>query len=237
MVVDFPLKRIAKALFALVIVLSILHTASLLLHDAYNNQITELLVEKFSFDLERNFPTYFSSLILFSSSVLFFLIGSARKNNPGENNHKYWLGLGLVFLFLSADEAAHIHEHLDTDLIWGAYEAVGLLAWPWVLIYGGLVGFFVLAYFKFWLRLPSPFKWSYFATGAVYVGSALGFEMLEAFEYSTNQDTRTSTYYVLVSLEEFFEMSAIVFLVFINMKYLVTVFPQTSFSFSNEQNV
>ena len=205
---------------------------ALVLHSTHANKITELLVEKFSLDLERNFPTYFSALLLFTSSVLFYLIWWIKEHSPETRDGRYWLGLGMIFLFLSIDEAAHIHEHFDTKLIWGAYKTTGLLAWPWVIVYGSLVTLFVLGYFKFWLRLPEAFKISYLLAGSVYVSSALGFEMLEALEYSTHQGAATFKYIVLSSFEESLEMSAITFLIYTNMRYLAYACPPHQFSFS-----
>ena len=63
MVVRIPFEHIAKMLAGLIIVLAILHVVSLTLHSSYETRLTELLVEKFSFDLERNFPTFFSALV------------------------------------------------------------------------------------------------------------------------------------------------------------------------------
>lgn len=232
MVLRFPLRRFTLILVALVVFFALSHVLVLVLHNTHDNKVTELLVEKFSLDLERNFPTYFSALLLFTSSLLFYLIWWIKKQSPETRDSRYWLGLGIIFLFLSIDESAHIHEHFDTKLIWGAYKTTGLLAWPWVIVYGSLVTLFVLGYFKFWLRLPKAFKISYLLAGSVYVSSALGFEMLEALEYSTHQGVTTFKYIVLSSFEESLEMSAITFLIYTNMRYLAYVCPPHQFSFS-----
>ena len=124
------------------------------------------------------------------------LIGKATKSIQAGKTHRYWIGLGLIFLFLATDEAAHIHEHFGSDFLWGNYNSSGYLAWPWVIAYGSLVTIFVTRYFSFWWRLPHSFRKSFFIAGCLYVGSALGFEMLEAMEYSTNNSTYTFKYLV-----------------------------------------
>lgn len=234
MILHFPIKRFGKVLALVVGLLFAFHVTSILLHNSLDNRFSGLLVEKFSFDLERNFPTFFSALLLFISSLLFFLISWAKKNSVAKQGFRYWSGLGVIFLFLSTDEAAHIHEHFDTELIWGAYQTSGLLAWPWVIVYGVFVSLFVAGYFKFWLHLPLQFKLRYFFAGFTYVGSALGFEMLEALEYSTNESTYTAKYLVYSSIEELFEMSAIAFLVCTNMRYLASTFPSVVFGFIHQ---
>ena len=223
-------QRIAIILSGLIFLLTICHITSHLLHAGDANRLTELLVEKFSFDLERNIPTFFSSIILFLSSLLFFLIGWATKHSAEPKWHRFWSFLAMAFLFLALDEAAHLHEHFDSDYIWGEYSGTGLLAWPWVFVYGGLALLFVLSYIKFWLHLAPFYKICYFIAGALYVGSALGFEMLEALEYSSNDNTYTVTYLIYSSIEEFFEMSAITFLIYTNLRYMAETLPETAFS-------
>lgn len=227
----FPHERIAALLAILAVALALLHIIGLGLDAKYDNRITELLVEKFSLEGEGNIPAFFSASLLLFTSVLFLIIGWAKKNSTTPVYANYWLGLGVVFLFLSLDEAAQIHEKLDTDLIWGAYESTGLLAWPWVIIYGGLALLFAASYFKFWMQLPWGFKPHYMAAAVIYVGSALGFEMLEALEYTTHGGY-TFTYVVLTSVEEMFEMGAIVYVIYTNMRFLSIAFRQTMFYFS-----
>lgn len=237
MVIRIPFERIAKLLTGLIVVLAILHGVSLALHASFTTRLTELLVEKFSFDLERNFPTFFSALLLFLSALLFFLIAWTKRCWGKMKGQTCWVGLGLIFLFLSVDEAAHIHEHFDAVALWNGYKGSGFLSWEWVVVYGGLVGLFVVGYFNFWLRMPPTFKLSYFMAGCIYVLSALGFEMLEAHEYAAHQGAYTLNYAIYTFLEELFEMSAIAFLIYTNLRYLAQVFPTSTFSFVHPHKI
>lgn len=231
MLLKIPSRTFTKIIVSLIVFFGIVHVIAVTLHIQFDNRLTALLVEKFSLEEEGNFPTYFASLLLLMSSVLFVLIGWTSRTKAQDHNGKYWLGLSGIFLFLSLDEAAQIHEKLDTDLIWGAYGGTGFLAWPWVIIYASLATVLMVAYFKFWLNLPKSYRMAYLLAAIVYVGSALGFEMLEAWEFSKNNEV-TLRYIVFTTLEEFFEMAGISLLIFTNMRYLADMYPDVHFSFA-----
>lgn len=220
---NFSSGRFVRLLSTLTFLLVLLHIISLGFISYDINPFSEVLVEKFSLEGEGNFPAFFSAFILLLAAVLFLTIGSATRLKK-EFAWGYWFGLAVIFFFLSLDEATQIHEKLDTDLIWSSFNLTGLVAWPWVILYGSLslcVGIF---YFRFWLGLPGRFRFAFALAAAVYVGSALGFEMLEALEYTT-QGGATARFVVLTSLEEIFEMTAIVYLIATQFKYLHTYFP------------
>ena len=58
---------------------------------------------------EQSIPTYISLLNLLLSSILLFIIFKYEKANS-HKGFNYWLFLSILFLFLSADESASIHE-------------------------------------------------------------------------------------------------------------------------------
>jgi hypothetical protein len=60
---------------------------------------------------EQTLPAYFGSALLLVAGALALGIGAARM--PGEPLWP-WLLLGLVLLFLGLDEAAELHERLET---------------------------------------------------------------------------------------------------------------------------
>ncbi len=224
--------RKATGILAIIaVVLSLIHIGVTYLHLSFDNRITELFIEKFSLEEEGNFPSFFSAVLLLVASGTFLVISQSTIRLKGSRDWKYWLGLAFIFLFLSLDEATQLHEKLDTDLIWSSYDATGLLAWPWVIIYAALVTIFAVLYLRFWLRFSKQFRIYYVLAAAVYVGSALGFEMLEAFVYTT-QGGYTLTYIILTSIEEMLEMAAITFLIYANLKYITVHLKDLNISFA-----
>lgn len=226
----FDPKYIVKALLVLAVMLVAIHVGSTFFISQSVNPVSEVLVEKFSLEEEGNFPSFFSAFILLVSAALFALIGKGRRLQHNAS-WKYWTGLGGIFLFLSLDEAVQIHEKLDTPLIWSSFDTSGLLAWPWVILYASLATVLLALYFRFWLALPLRYRIAYAAAAFVYIGSALGFEMLEALEYTTHRRV-TTKYIILTSVEEILEMSAIIFLIHTNLQYLTSQIPDLNISFS-----
>lgn len=229
MTLNFSPKTIVKSLFIIALLLISFHTVSLILVSQSANQLTEVLEEKFSMEREGNFPSYFSAFILFLAAVQFSIISRGTRLLKN-SSWRYWSGLSFIFVFLSLDEAVQLHEKLDTDLIWASVETSGLLAWPWVILYGSIATVIAVIYFRFWLRFVLKFRIAYALAAAVYVFSALGFEMLEALEYTTNGGD-TLKYTLLTSAEEIFEMAAILFLINTNFTYTLVNLPDLSISF------
>jgi len=121
------------------------HTFFVLSHHFVNTEFPEILVERFNIDYEANVPTWFSTVLLFSVSVTAFFLYRMDSGKPGVSSQwqKIWLGLGILYVFLSLDEGAQIHELINqlTDV-------------KWVFIYAPVVGsiFLVFAYYFFVIR-------------------------------------------------------------------------------------
>lgn len=230
MTLKFSASAISKYLFFIALLLVSLHTASHLLISQSTNQITEVLIEKFSLEGEGNFPSYFSAFILLLAAVQFSVISRGTRLQKN-TSWRYWTGLSFIFVFLSLDEAVQLHEKLDTDLIWASVETSGLLAWPWVILYGSLATIVAAIYFRFWLRFSIRFRIAFAIAAFVYVFSALGFEMLEALEYTSNGGA-TLKFILLTSTEEICEIGAILYLIKTNFAYLAEKLPDLSISFA-----
>ena len=71
---------------------------------------------QFDFTEEGNFVNWYQSFTLLLCSVLLAAIASAAKRTGGPY-HRHWTGLALVFLLVSIDEAAQIHEQTITPII------------------------------------------------------------------------------------------------------------------------
>lgn len=230
MYLKFDSKYTVKALIIVAVVLIIAHVVSHLLINQSVNPLSEVMMEKFSLEGEANFPAYFSSFLLLSAGILFMIICKGSRLQ-GQSLWKYWGGLCGIFVFLSLDEAVQLHEKLDTELIWSSFDTSGLLAWPWVILYASLATVLLALYFRFWLQLPFRFRLAYAIAAGVYIGSALGFEMLEALEYTTNGGV-TTKFIILTTIEEILEISAIIFLIHTNLRFITTHIPDLHISFA-----
>ncbi len=129
------------AIFIITGILAV-HSFFVLSHHFISTEFPEFLVERFNIDAEANIPTWFSTILLFLVSVTAFFIHRLKSGRPDGCScwNKIWLGLGILYLFLSIDEAAQIHELINrlTDI-------------KWVFIYTPLFGtiFLVFGYYFF----------------------------------------------------------------------------------------
>ncbi len=109
----------AVVLFLLTVGLALVmcHVTAAILNKVFATQATEILRDFFGLEREGSATTWFSSLqlamIALVSGLLFVC---ERASESKAKNQTGWLGFSLLFLFLSLDEAAQIHERLDRIL-------------------------------------------------------------------------------------------------------------------------
>jgi hypothetical protein len=161
------------------------------------------LIDLFNLNNENNLPTFFSALLLLVCSLLLFVIASFRKSAGQPAG--YWLGLALIFLFLSIDEDASIHEVLIVPLR-TMLEVSGPFYYAWVIPYGLVVLAIGVAYIPFLFRLPRDIRRLIVIAGSLYVSGALGVELIEGWYYAAHDETEDLVYELLVTFEESLEM-------------------------------
>jgi len=128
---------------------------------------------------ERNIPTWFHSVLIFSNGLLMGLL-AWDKRRFHEYGVAYWAGLAVVFMFLSLDEMSSIHEmthHTARNLI----HAMGVtweLKFAWVLVYLPLTMLLAAVYLRFLLRIEREMAAMFVVSGALYVGATVGLETL-----------------------------------------------------------
>lgn len=163
---------------------------------------------------ERSVQTFLSTMNLMLASVLIFAIYRYEKISAGKAAG-YWLFLSALFLFLSFDEFASIHEKyariyahfVDVRRTLPVFESH---QWLPVGILFVLVVFLILLPF---LRALTPAtRWSFMTAGAVFVAGAIGFEFLGALMiFEGVVDSRSDVLYRVRRIgEESLEMYGIV---------------------------
>lgn len=176
-----------------------------------------LIVNLFNLDSEKNFPTYFSTVLLLVSGVLLFVIGYARKKQAARD-YWQWIGLGAVFIFLSMDEFIEIHEEIGT-IIQNKFQPTGVFYFAWIIPYAVFAIAMAIAYVPFLLRLPLTFKKLFIAAGFLYVMGALGMEAVASyFNYEIGE--RGLYFVVLSTIEESMEMFGLVLFIYALLHYM-----------------
>lgn len=178
------------------------------------------LFQLFDFNSEKNIPTLYSSFILITASILLSFIASTHKRLG--SSYFYWLGLAIVFLFLSIDETVMIHEHLTVP-VRQLLNTSGLFRYAWVIPYGiGLV-MFVIIYLKFLISLPKTIMILFVVSGTTFVLGAMGFEMLGGW-YHGLYGRENLAYSFIYTCEEFFEMLGVAMFIYTLLLYITSQF-------------
>ncbi len=158
-------------------------------------------------DFEANLPSWYSSLALLTAALLLTVIarGKGRSGDPQRNK---WRLLAVIFFLLSLDEIAMLHE-FSIDPIRDAFGLSGALSFAWV-IPGALfvvgLGVYLLGFLR---SLPRRTSTLFVAAGLLFVGGAIGVEMVSAAHASMHGE-ENFTYVLIVTLEEFLEMAGVV---------------------------
>ncbi len=188
------------------------------------------LVNLFDFDTERNIPTFYSTIALFFVSVLLYLITLVHKKL--KSSYFLWLGLSIIFLFLSVDEFISIHERLVTPMskLFMAAEQVHPAAWA--IPYGTVLLVIIMVYTRFLIGLSKRIRNLFLLSGTVFVSGAIGFEYLGGRYYMLYGEDNL-TYALLYTCEEFLEMLGIVFFIYTLLLYIVTELQSLKIAFEN----
>lgn len=183
----------------------------------------------FNFDEEANAPAWYSSfLLLIGAGASVLAAGHCRAAQ--RDLVKYWGLLAVVFAFLSFDETAQVHELLGSVQKYLLHASVvGIASFNWTLTYSVLVLVIGLAYLNFLWRLPRKTALLLVASGALYIGGALGMELVAAaiahaflaeHALSGNAFMATTPYLIEVTIEESMEFLAEILFIYTTLSYL-----------------
>lgn len=129
---------------------------------------------------ESNIPTWFTSSIFLVCSLLLYLIALAKYQSRDSCRH-HWAGLAFVFILLSLDATATIHDWLlEQDLV-STWNTRGFLFFPWVIPGWIFVGLMTVIYFRFVFALPAQTRNLFIGSAIIYITGALVFEMMSAY--------------------------------------------------------
>jgi hypothetical protein len=169
-------QRLFRWLLVCIGALVSLHILALWLVAAVPGNHSEIVREMLDLNEERNLPALFSTMQLAMAAVMLFLLFHLSRRKALRDGAT-WLALAGVFAFLATDEYFMIHERLSrpvTRLL--GMESVATVAW--VVPYAVLAATVAALFFRFWWRQPRDIRWQMVVAATVYVGGALGLELL-----------------------------------------------------------
>src|SRR5260221_14428329 len=173
MQITVSLRRVRALLVAVIVVLAIAGFFAEYARYVLNSK--SVLVDYFSLSEEQNVPTWWSSFLLLACAVVLWTIAATKTPRTGDFR-KHWIVLGAIFCYMSLDELVEIHEWLNN--VPALENLHGLVHYGWVIPAGIVVLVFALSYLKFLLHLPRETRVKVAWAGVLYVGGALGIELL-----------------------------------------------------------
>ena len=175
-------------------------------------------LDLFSVNAEQTIPTWYATILLFVSAVLLGVI-TAVKRQSHDPHTRYWAGLAFIFLYLSIDEGAVIHELFSTPLE-TAFNTSGYLAFAWLIVFVPLLILFALLYLRFLFHLPPRIRNLFILAGVCYVGGAVVVEAISANRYSLDGGV-SLPYLTIGTVEELLEMWGVVLFIYALLSYMV----------------
>lgn len=216
-VLSLPPRAVAYALAGWIALLTAANLLAALLIHGFGVEDRAGFLRLFQFNAEANLPTLYQTFALFGCAALLFAIWHA-KHRARDRFRVYWFVLALVFVYLGFDEGAEIHE-LATAPARLLVAPVGIFRLTWVVIALPIVAMFALGYLRFLRHLPSFYRIAFITCGSVFVGGALGVEMVGG-AYLDRDGAYDGGYALVTTLEELFEKAAIAAFIVTLLSYL-----------------
>ena len=182
-----------------------------------SDSIIILFIDLFSVNAEETIPTWYATVQLFVSAVLLAGITAVKYQNLHPYAH-HWAGLSLIFLYLSIDEGAVIHE-IFSDALEVVYTPSGYLTFPWLIVFVPLVILIGLLYLRFLWHLPTRIRNLFILAGLCYIGGAVVVEAISANRYFADGGV-SFPYLAIATVEELLEMWGVALFIYALLSYM-----------------
>lgn len=208
--------RVFRILLGCAVTFFAIHTILTLTVSGFSAATKEGVTALFNLNAEVSIPTWFSQTILLAVAVIAFLIG--RSTDEHKKYKKHWMGIAGIFLYMSVDEGASIHELATGPMQHLLDVQSGFLYYSWVVLFGGIALVIGLLYLRFLWHLPVRTRWLAILAAVIFVAGALGMEMIEARLVARVGETSLA-YTLLSGVEEFLEMSGVILAIYNLLDY------------------
>ncbi len=164
-----------------------------------------------------NLPAFYSSFLLGLAGYILCII-TLKKIRRSANFSFQWFCLSIVFFYLAIDELLALHEGLG-GIATRFLGEENLMFQDWA--YAGivLVVLFILLFWSFFNHLPPVHKLRFFMSAALYVGGALGVEIIGSI-YIMRNGFQDIPFIFFTTVEETLEMVGVIYFINTLMIYL-----------------
>ncbi len=189
------------------------------------NSKSVLYNKLFHLDVEKNIPSFYSSIKLFLAGIL--AIDCMQVDKKGrflKIPYRFvWLFIGVFLLLMGIDEYLSFHEDFDQILfrlkvISPAFDTLGGYGLPWTIIGATIAAIVALPASVIYIKIFYDYKYllfTLFTAGFIFVLGAIGAENFDMYM----QAHRGYEGHAVLMFEEFFEMIAISIVCFVFMRY------------------
>jgi len=175
---------------------------------------------------EHTLPAWVATLLLGAAGLSALVASRHRENDPVVR--RGFVISAVALFYVSLDEAAYIHERANEPVRDLLGVGGGPLYWAWVVPALVVVAALAAILWPFLQRLPSATKHGLVLSAVVFVGCALGLEMLDATAFSVNDKEASVVTEVLTIVEECGEKLGAMLAVDTMLRYASTGLPTGS---------
>lgn len=217
-------KKAREILIVLAAINVLLIIAHLTLH--YLNFNSELnyfvldLVDRFNLDHEASVPTWFAQTLLLAIASLLGWIGWQKHDQKNNKFVGHWLALSALFVFLSIDEGAEIHE-LAIEPFQKLFDITsGPLFFAWTIPIFGVLILLAILFAKFFWHLPKRTKLLVAIAIIIYLLGAMVMEMISGAYWVTQDFAYDMQYRIYNAFEEGLENFGLILGLYAILDYL-----------------
>jgi hypothetical protein len=173
---------------------------------------------KWLLDEEGTIPAWYSSALMLLCAVLLAAIGGGVRDKNGAYV-KHWLALSAIFVLMSLDEVASLHEMVNK--VRDYFGASGAFYYPWVVPASVFLLVLGILYFKFLIALPRRTALIFVTAASIFVLGAIGMEMVGAALYASDDNEDQWGYFISTTIEETFELTGLLLFAYGLMDHLL----------------
>ncbi|KCZ49455.1 hypothetical protein [Hyphomonas pacifica] len=156
------------------------HIGVLVMKHVFGKPYLGGMANMFHLNEEHNVPTLIAVFLLMTCAAALAYTASTL---PAKSRDRAgWLVMALVFAFMAFDESVQIHE-LTSQPINDMFNAEILQPFGWVLPYGFALIVLGLVLAPWFFRLDRASQIRFIIAGTIFVGGALGIEIIEGAHY------------------------------------------------------
>jgi hypothetical protein len=226
LILNYSPTRIAAVLAVIAAFLTTLNIAGHGLQYFFGVDRFQHFVRLFNISGEANVAVWYQATTLLCCALLLAFVARSAKALDAQYT-RHWRGLALIFLYLSVDELAEIHEMMITPAQ-KTLQGRGFWYNAWFAPAGILVLLVGCVYLRFLFHLPAATRMLFIVAGGGYLAGAVGFESVGCFlqDYYPEQIIARGT---AAMVEEVLEMGGVILFLYALVAHLnhtaINVYP------------